>query len=100
MMSAFVSILFVGAFCLAMAAIATTWRAYGTELLTLRQQRAACDPVRELRFVTITTLVRLEGADLWRPGFRPLAAQIHARRGQYRQVRQPELRPELRHAAA
>jgi hypothetical protein len=96
MMSALISILFVTAFCLALGALAATWSAYGTEVLALRQQLAACDRVRELRFVTVTTLVRQEGEDLWRPGFRPLAAQIQARRSPQARVR----RPQLRHAAA
>ncbi len=96
MMSALASILFVAALCLALGAIAATWSAYGAEVLSLRQQLAACDGVRELRFVTITTLVRQEGADLWRPGFRPLAAQIQARRSHYRQLRHSG----LHHAAA
>ena len=94
------AILFAAALCLALGAIVTTWRAYGSEVLSLRQQLAACDPTRELRFVTFTTLVRVEGAEMWRPGFRPLAAQTQTRRAQVRPVRQPELRPELRHAAA
>ena len=84
MMSALVSILFVAALVLALGAIATTLRAYGSEVLSLRQQFAACDPVRELRFVMITTLVRNERADVWRPGFRPLVAQIQPRRAQNR----------------
>lgn len=96
MMSAIVSILFVAAFCLALGAMSATWRAYGAEVLSLRQQLAACDPARELRFVTITTLVRQDGAETWRPGFRPLAGQMQARRSHSRQVRQPQ----LHHAAA
>jgi hypothetical protein len=100
MMSAFVSLLFAAAICLALAAIASSWRTYGAQVLSLRQQLAACDSVRELRFVTVTTMVRLEGDDLWRPGFRPLAAQMQVRRPHSRPLRQPELRPELRHAAA
>ena len=96
MMSAFSSLLFVAAAFVAFGAMATAWRAYGAEVLALRQQLANCDPISEVRFVTITTLVRQEGVDLWRPGFRPLAAQIQARRSQYRPVRQPG----LRHAAA
>ena len=96
MMSALVSILFVAAFCLALGAMSATWRAYGAEVLSLRQQLAACDPARELRFVTITTLVRREGEDLWRPGFRPLAAQMQVSRLHSRRAHQPE----LQHAAA
>ena len=96
MMSALVSILFVAALSLAMGAIVTTWHAYGAEVLSLRQQLAACDGRRELLFVTIITLVLPEGADLWRPGFRPLAAQMQARRSHSRQVRHSE----LHHAAA
>jgi hypothetical protein len=91
MMSALVSILFAATLCLALGAIVATWRSYGTDVLSLHQQLAACDGLRELRFVTITTQVRQESADLWRPGFRPLAAQIQARRSQHR--------PELRAAA-
>ena len=84
MMSALVSILFAAALCLALAAMAATWRAYGAEVLSLRQQFAACDGLRELRFVTITTQVRQESAEVWRAGFRPLAAQIQPRRAHYR----------------
>ena len=84
MMSTLVSILFVAALCMALGTMAATLRAYGAEVLSLPQHVAACDPVRELRFVTITTLVRQEGAEMWRPGFRPLAAQIRPRRAQNR----------------
>ena len=100
MMSVFVSLLFAAALCLALGAMAVTWHAYGADVLSLRQQLAACDPVRELQFVTITTLVRVEVEDLWRPGFRPLAAQMQARRPHARPLRQLELRPDLQHAAA
>ena len=96
MMSALISLLFAVAVCLTLVAIATTLRTYGTETLSLRRQVAACDPVRELRFVKITTMVRQDGPEFWRPGFRPLAVQMQARRAQFRQNR----RPELRHASA
>ena len=88
MMSALISILFAAALSLALRAIATTWRTYGAEVLSLRQQLAACDSVQELRFVAITTLVRQEGEEVWRPGFRPQAAQVQARRSHY----QPAMR--------
>ena len=96
MMSALVVFLFVAASCLALGAMASTWRAYGAEVLSLRQQLASCDRSRQLRFVTITTLVRQEGEDLWRPGFRPMAAQMQVRRSHFRRAFQPE----LQHAAA
>lgn len=91
MIAALVSLLFASAACLALGAIAATWRIYGAEALTLGQQLAACDPTRELRFVRITTLVQVEDSELWRPGFRPLASlpRRHSR---------PQLRPALRAA--
>ena len=100
MMSALFSLLFAAAACLALGAMVATWRAYGAEVLSLHRQLAACDRVREMRFVTITTLVRLDGSDVWRPGFRPLAARTQTRHSYVCLNRQPELRPELRHAAA
>jgi hypothetical protein len=91
MMSALIPVLFSAAVCLALASIAVTWLAYGASALGLRQQLADCNSIQELRFVTITTLVRQENAEVWRPGFRPMAAQI--------QTRRPRYRPALRAAA-
>ncbi|MEO6718478.1 MAG: hypothetical protein ABIM50_14685 [Novosphingobium sp.] len=96
MMSAFASFVFVTALCIALGAMAATWRTYAADFTALRQKLAASNPVLELRFLTITTTVRQEDSVEWRPGFTPLAAQIQARRSQYRPVRQPG----LRHAAA
>jgi hypothetical protein len=62
MMSVLIPILFSAAVCLALVTIAATWSAYGPSALMLRQ----------------------ETADVWRPGFRPLAAQIQTRRPHYR----------------
>jgi hypothetical protein len=84
MMSVLIPILFSAAVCLALVTIAATWSAYGPSALMLRQQLADCNSIQELRFLTITTLVRQETADVWRPGFRPLAAQIQTRRPHYR----------------
>lgn len=89
MMSLLTSGLFAAGFFLAIAVMAASWRAYGAEVLSLRQQLAECVSVRELRFVKITTHVRVETAEVWRPGIRPLAS---------RQFR-PNLRPSLRAAA-
>ena len=91
MIAALVSLLFAAAACFALGAIAATWRTYGAEALSLRQQLAACDPSRELRFVRITTLVQVDGAEVWRPGFRPLA-------GLPRRHACPQRRPALRAA--
>ena len=96
MISAFASLVLAVAASLALGAMTATWRTYGGEVLSLRQQLATCERSRELRFVTITTLVRMEGEDQWRPGFSPLAAQMTARRSQPRRA----LQPELQHAAA
>ena len=84
------STLFAAAGCLALGAIAVSWQRYGTAALALRQQLAACDTGREMRFVVMTTQLRCEIAQAWRPGFRPLATGRMA---------QPPLRPAL-HAAA
>jgi hypothetical protein len=92
MISALVSLLFVAAVCLALGTIASTWRAYGAEVMSLRQQLAGCDGLRELRFVKITTLVRVEVPEVWCPGFRPLGAQMSARRSQSGLNRRQELR--------
>ncbi len=80
MLSLLIAGLFAAAFCLAIAAIAEGWQCYGQAALALRQQLAACDPLRELRFVTITTHVRQETAEVWRLGFRPLAGQTQTHR--------------------
>ena len=95
MMTMLTAGLFAAAFCLAITAIAESCHRYGQAALSLRQQLAACDPVREVRFVTITTHVRQahvrqESAEVWRPGFRLLAAQMQAHRSR---------RPILRAAA-
>jgi hypothetical protein len=87
MTATLVSLLFAAAACLALGAIAASWHDYGPAALSLRQQLAECDPVRELRFVRITTLVRVDNAEVWRPGFRPLAS-LPRRQG----------RPQLRHS--
>ena len=76
---------------LALGTMAATWRSYAACALSLRQQLASCDVVQELRFVTITTQVRTESPEVWRPGFRPLAAQMQAHRS--------HCRPALRAAA-
>ena len=91
MIATLVSLLFAAAACLALGAMAASWRAYGATALSLRQQLALCDPVRELRFVRITTLVQMENSEVWRPGFRPLASQP-------RRHRRPQLRQSLRAA--
>ena len=91
MIATLVSLLFAAAACLALGAIAASWRAYGPAALSLRQQLAECDPARELRFVRITTLVRLANSEVWRPGFRPLASLP-------RRHRRPQLRQALRAA--
>ena len=87
MIATLASLLFAAAACLALGAMAASWRAYGAEVLSLRDQLAACDPVRELRFVRITTLVQMDNAEVWRPCFRPLAS-LPRRHG----------RPQLRHS--
>ena len=91
MTATLVTMLFAAAACLALGTIAATWRNYGPAALSLRQQLAQCDPARELRFVRITTLVQLDHAEIWRPGFRPLASQP-------RRHGRPQLRQSLRAA--
>ena len=75
MTATLVSMLFAAAACLALGAIAVSWRSYGAAALSLRQQLAACDPLRELRFVTVTPLVRCESAQVWRPGFSAMTSR-------------------------
>ena len=91
MIATLVTMLFAAAACLALGTIAASWRTFGPAALSLRQQLAQCDPVRELRFVRITTLVQMESAEVWRPGFRPLTSQP-------RPHRRPQLRQALRAA--
>ena len=90
MIATLIPLLFAAAACLALGAIAASWLAYGGEALSLRHQLAACDPVRELRFATMTTHVRVEAAQVWRPGFSPLAER--RRRPSPRSVRRFDLR--------
>jgi hypothetical protein len=91
MIAALVSMLFATAACLALGAIAATWRQFGAAALSLREELANCVSTREMRFTVITTHVHRQGADTWRPGFRPLAS-LTLRQPRRREIRQPGLR--------
>ena len=80
MLSLLIASLFAAAFCVAIASIADSWHCYGQAALALRQQLSSDDPARELRFVTVTTHVHQEAAEVWRPGFRSLAGQKQIQR--------------------
>ena len=73
----------------AVAAIALSWRRYGPLALALRDELAACETTRELRFVVVTTKVESETGEARRPGLRPLAA---GRPAAHRLPRRPVLR--------
>ncbi len=58
----------------ALAAITLSCLRYGPLALALRDELADCETTRELRYVVVTTRVESEATEVWRPGFRPLAA--------------------------
>ena len=72
----------------ALAAIALSWLRYAPLIRSLRDELAACETTREMRFVVVTTQVRCEADQVWRPGFRPLAAGLQT----HRSPRRPALR--------
>jgi uncharacterized membrane protein YciS (DUF1049 family) len=73
MIATLISLLFAAALCLALGVIMASWLSYGPQVLALRQQLAQCDVQRDVRFTVITTLVRSNSGDTWKPGFSPLA---------------------------
>jgi hypothetical protein len=77
MLATLISLLFAAALFLALAAIVISWRTYGPQVLALRRQLAHCDVRRDVRFTVITTLVRSNSGDTWKPGFSPLAGVPH-----------------------
>lgn len=74
MIAAVAAMLPAAAGVFAVAAIVLSWLRYGPHVRALRDELAACETVREMRFVVVTTQVRCETDEVWRPGFRPLAA--------------------------
>jgi hypothetical protein len=72
MLATVVAMLFPAAAVFAACAIGLSWLRYGP--LALRDELAACEATRELRYVVVTTRVESETVEVWRPGFRPLAA--------------------------
>jgi hypothetical protein len=74
MLATVVAMLFPAAAVFAACAIGLSWLRYGPLALALRDELAACEATRELRYVVVTTRVESETVEVWRPGFRPLAA--------------------------
>ena len=91
MFAIIVAMLFPAASVFAACAIGLSWLRYWPLVLALREELAACETERLLRYLVVTTQVESETAEVWRPGFRPLAAG--------RSIPQVPRRPFLRAAA-
>ena len=80
-MPAILSVLvFVFAAGLAIAALAQSWAAYGSDALALRDEISVGDEVRELRFAILEVGTRPRGATVLRPDFsRKLACRQPSR---------------------
>ncbi len=86
MFATIAAMLFPAAALFAAAAITLSWLHYAPLVRGLRDELAACETTRELRFIAVTTLVRYDAPDVWRPGFRPLAAERMSARSPRRPV--------------
>ena len=92
MFATIAAMLFPAAATFAGAAIALSWLRYGPLVRALRDELAACETTRELRYLVVTTKVESEAGEVWRPGFRPLAAGRRMPRPQHLGQRRPALR--------
>lgn len=70
MVALLLTTLFAFSAAFAVAAIVGTWKANAATILSLRQQMADCDEMRDFRYSLKTLEVRHLGAKIYRPEFR------------------------------
>ena len=78
MIDMLISTLFAASACLALGAIAGSWRAHGAAALDLRRRLRECPAMRDFRVTLVTTVVCVEppSATIYRPEFRPAARSL------------------------